>query len=132
MNSSRIPEGDRSVFEDEILARILDGAVMYDSLNISNLASMELVVRRRQLLADAHSLSPGAPSYLGAEHYMGQMYKVGDGIVVPTLTDHVSKQMQAQSQIMKEKRKLEEAKGKNRGPKAAPKSPPKGGGGNAA
>jgi len=48
---------------------------------------------------------------------------------VPTLTDHVSKQLQAQSQIMKEKRKMEEAKGKNRHPKAAPKSPPKGGGG---
>jgi len=103
--------------------------VTYDCLNISNLASMELVVRRRQLLADAHSSSPGAPSYLGAEHYMGQTYKAGGGIVVPTLTDHVSKQLQAQSQIMKEKRKMEEAKGKNRHPKAAPKSPPKGGGG---
>lgn len=129
VGSSRIPENDRSVFEDEVLARVLDAAVTYDCLNISNLASMELVVRRRQLLADAHSSSPGAPSYLGAEHYMGQTYKAGGGIVVPTLTDHVSKQLQAQSQIMKEKRKMEEAKGKNRHPKAAPKSPPKGGGG---
>ena len=124
-----IPEGDRSAYEDEVLARLLDQAVMYDCLNISNLACMELICRRRQLIAEAHSSSPGAPSYMGAEHFMGQTYKAGGGIVVPTLTDYVSKQMQAQSQILKEKRKMEEAKAKGRGkpPKGAPKSGPQGG-----
>eukprot|EP00435_Cladocopium_sp_Y103_P068559 s1270_g31.t1 len=51
INSSRIPDGDRSVYEDEVLARILDTAVTYDALNVANLASMELVCSRRQLLA---------------------------------------------------------------------------------
>lgn len=75
-------------------------------------------------MADAHSNSPGAPSYLGAEHYLGETYKMGGGIVVPALTDHVSKKMQAQSQIMKEKRQLAEAtKG---GGKKGPKAPPPG------
>ncbi len=130
IHGARIPDGDRSVYEDEVLARVLDQAVMYDCLNISNLSCMELVCRRRQLLAEAHSSSPGAPSYMGAEHFMGQTYKAGGGIVVPTLTDYVSRQMQAQSQIMKEKRKMEEAKAKGRGgkpPKGAPKSGPQGG-----
>ena len=68
---------------------------------------MEGVCRRRQLLADAHAGSPSAPSYLGAEHYLGETYKLGGGIVVPSLTEHVSRKLQAQSQIMKEKRKLE-------------------------
>lgn len=129
VSGSRIPEGDRSLFEDEVLARVIDAAITYDCLNISNLACMELVCRRRQLLAEAHSSSPGAPSYMGAEHFMGQTYKAGGGIVVPSLTDYVSKQMQAQSQILKEKRKMEEAKGKSKG--KAPKPPPKQGGGGA-
>ena len=130
INSAGIPPGDRSVYEDQLLARVLDTALCYDSLNIANLACMELVCRRRQLLADAHSGSPGAPSYLGAEHYLGETYKMGGGIVVPSLTDHVSKKMQAQSQIMKEKRKLSEATSLGKGGKKGqpvpvqPKNPP--------
>ena len=136
VNSSGIPSGDRSVYEDQVLARILDEALCYDSLNIANLSCMELVVRRRQLIADAHSGTPGAPSYLGAEHYLGETYKHGGGIVVPALTDHVSRKMQAQAQILKEKRKLAEnagkgGKGKNdkQPPKAPPPGKPSGGGG---
>lgn len=108
INSSRIPEGDRSVYEDEVLARILDTAVTYDALNVANLASMELVCRRRQLLAEAHSQNPAAPSYMGAEHFLGQTYKAGGGIVTPVLAEHVAKRLQQQSQIWKEKRKAEE------------------------
>ena len=51
---------------------------------------------------------------------MGQTYKQGGGVVVPTLTDYVAKKMQAQSQILKEKRKMAEAKAARK-PKAAPK-----------
>lgn len=122
VGASRLAEGDRSTFEDEVLARVLDLAVCYDNLNVTNFASMELLCRRRQLISDAHANGGGAPSYLGAEHYMGQTCKQGGGIVVPALTDFVAKKMQAQSQIMKEKRKLAEAKGGKKGnPKAAPK-----------
>lgn len=46
---------------------------------------------------------------------MGSRYKHGGAIVVPRLTEHVSKKLQADSQIMKERRKLEEAKGRGRG-----------------
>ena len=105
IGASRIQEGDRSIYEDETLARILDLAVNYDALNISNLGCMELVARRRQLIADAHSQSPGRPSYLAADHYMGQTYRSGVAIVTATLTDHVSKQMAAQSAIMNERKK---------------------------
>ena len=132
INSSRIPEGDRSVYEDEVLARIVDTAVTYDGLNVANLASMELVCRRRQLLAEAHSQNPAAPSYMGAEHFLGQTYKAGGGIVTPVLAEHVAKRLQQQSQIWKEKRKAEENRKfpKKLGPPSA-KAPQggKGGGG---
>ena len=75
VRSSRTPDGDRSIHEDECLARILDAAVCYDALIVANLACMELVCRRRQLLAEAHSQNPAAPSYSGAEHLLGQTYK---------------------------------------------------------
>lgn len=110
VGASRIPEGDRSIFEDECLARVLDAAVTYDCLDITNLCCMELVVRHRQLIAYAHSQSPGMPSYLAEDHCMGQPRRAGGGIVTASLTDHVSKQMAAQSKIMKEKRKMRKQK----------------------
>ena len=39
---------------------------------------------------------------------------MGGAIVVPSLTEHVSKKLQAESQILKERRKLEEAKAMTR------------------
>lgn len=129
VQQSRIPESSRAAYEDEALSQILDTAISFDSLQVRNLASFELLVRRKQLIADAHQYNPSSPSYDGAEHYMGSRYKSGGAIIVPSLTDHVAKQLQAESQIMKERRKLAEAKGAGRGrgnqpSKAAPKGGP--------
>lgn len=129
---SRIPEGDRAVHENEILSRALDLAISYDALNISNLASFELIIRRKQLLAEAHAYNPGAPSYEGADHYLGTTYRPGGGIIVPELQKHVSEKMHQESQILKEKRKQAElkgnGKGKNKNQPPPPKPEPKGAG----
>ena len=117
---SRIPEGSRAIYEDETLSHILGTAVTYDCLAVPNLACFELLVRRKQLIAEAHSYNPASPSYDGADHWLGNQFKPGGAIVVPALTEHVAKKMQAESQIMKERCKLEEAKGKAKG------KPPKG------
>ena len=122
IQQAKIPENNRAVYEDEILARILDTCIGYDCLNPANLACMELVVRRRQLIAQAHALNPSSPSYDGADLFLGNQYRAGGGIVVPTLREHVSKGMQAESQILKERRKLAEAKGHGRGGGQPPKS----------
>ena len=124
VQQSKIPDGARAIYEDQVLSQILDAAISYDCLQVSNLACFELLVRRRQLLAEAHSHDPMAPNYQGADYWMGSKYKHGGAIVINSLTEHVARRLQADSQIMKEKRKLEEAK-KLKGPKAAPK--PKGG-----
>ena len=129
---SRIPDGDRAVHEDEVLSRALDLAVTYDCLNISNLASYELLIRRKQLLAEAHAYNPSAPSYEGADHFLGTSYRPGGAIIVPELVDHVAKKLHQESQILKEKRKQQEAKGgkKGKGRGSAPNPPDsKGGGG---
>lgn len=96
--------------KDEVLAKALDLAVTYDALQVSNLASMELLVRRRQLIAQAHQYNPSAPSYDGADHFMGTTFRPGGAIVIQELTEHVSKQMHQESLILKERRKQAEMK----------------------
>jgi len=130
VSQSKIPDGDRAIHENEILSRAIDLAIQYDSLNISNLASFELLIRRKQLLAEAHTYNPSAPSYEGADHFLGTTYRPGGAIVVPELSKHVAEKLHQESQIMKEKRKQAELKGKGRGkPTIPPKADSKGGGG---
>ena len=123
VSQSRVPDGSRAIFQDATLAQILDTAICYDALNVSNLASFELLVRRRQLIAAAHCHNASAPSYDGADYYLGNRYRQGGSILVPALT--VSKKLQADSAIMKERRKLAEAEASA---KSAPKGSSKGSG----
>ena len=124
VQQSRIPDGDRAIHEDEVLSRCIDLAISYDALNIANLASFELLIRRRQLLADAHAYNPSAPSYEGSDHYMGTSHRPGGAIIVPELVKHVADKLHQESQIMKERRKQSEMKGRGRG--GRPFQPPKG------
>ena len=57
---AKIPEGDPAIYEDELLSKVVDIAVRYDCLNIVNLASFEMIIRRKQLLAEAHVGNPSA------------------------------------------------------------------------
>ena len=81
-----ILEGSRSIHEDEVLARVLDTAIMYDGFNIANLAAFELIVRRKQRMSEAHVNNPAVPVYDGADHFWGTTYRSGGAIVVPALT----------------------------------------------
>ena len=75
-----------SIHEDEVLARVLDTAIMYDEFNIANLAAFELIVRRKQRMAEAHVNNPAVPVYDGADHFWGTTYRSGGAIVVLALT----------------------------------------------
>ena len=112
---SRIPDGSRAIYEDETLSHILNTTITFDCLSVPNLACFELLVRRKQLIAEAQSYSPSSPNYKGADYWLGSQFQPGGAIVVPALTEHVAKKLQAESQILKERRKLEEAKGKAKG-----------------
>lgn len=129
VQTSKIPDGDRAIWENETLSRAIDLGIRYDCLNVVNLASFELLIRRKQLIAEAHVQSPAAPSYEGSDYFMCVKFRPGGGIVVPSLTEYVAKRMHEDSQVMKEKRKLKEAKdakgqGKNKG-NPQPSNPPK-------
>ena len=96
---SKIPEGDRAIFEDEVLSKVLDAAIKFDGYNVSNSLAFELIVRRKQLLCEAHVGNPSQPSYEASDYFMGTRYRPGGGIVVPSLTEHVSKRMREESQV---------------------------------
>jgi hypothetical protein len=121
--NAKIPDGDRAIYEDDILSKVLDYAVKYDALNIKNLACMEIIVRRKQLIAEAHVHNPGAPSYDAADHFMGFGYRPGGAIVVPKLSKRVSELMAADTAILKEKRKVQEARGRGGGGGGRGKAP---------
>lgn len=55
MRAKQIQEGDRISFEMKILIESLYIAGTYDQLNISGLASVEILVRRIQAIVDAYS-----------------------------------------------------------------------------
>ena len=44
VQQARIPEGDRAIYEDELLSKVIDTAGRYDYLNIVNLASFEMII----------------------------------------------------------------------------------------
>ena len=59
------------VFEHGVLSMAIDLAVNNDRLNVKNLLSFELLIRRLQLQESAISESPDNPSHEGTRHFMG-------------------------------------------------------------
>ena len=93
--------------------RALEHAATFDQVNVSELACMELLLRRAQLSELRHkerilSLDPaddfGDDSYL----YMGTGVTRGQLMIDPELENFVRKQMESEGGIMKERRKLQE------------------------
>ena len=115
VRTARIPDGDRSVHEHEVLARVLDSMVTVDQLNAPALQSAELVCRRIQVIEDAHSVSPSAPDYSAADEYMGWATHRQGAAVAPDLQRHVANAMRDKAAIMKESRKAKEEQKLRRG-----------------
>ena len=102
---------DRSRYEHEILSRILETAVTYDCLNVTNLACLEIAGRRLQLLEESHLEDPLHPSFEGARHFVGTGERRGGALIAPSLQAHVATQLAGEAAIAKERRKALEVKG---------------------
>ena len=70
--NSGIAPGDRSVYEDQVLAKALQLGATVDGLNLKNLAMAELLFRRRQLIMEVHSENVKNPDWGGWEHYTSE------------------------------------------------------------
>ena len=130
LRQAEISKGDRSVYEHECLSRILESMLVVDQLHVPALQSAELVVRRMQVIREAHRISPSAPDYSAADLYMGWKYRKATQGVDPGLAAHVASELKNEAAVAKEARKArEEAENRRRNPRG-PKKDPSGGGGN--
>ncbi|CAK0887158.1 unnamed protein product, partial [Prorocentrum cordatum] len=103
MRDAHVPDNDRVNHEHGSLMEILETALTYDQLDVSALASFEILSRRVQLLEEAYTSNPKAPRFDGSEHFQGLGRKVA--AVAPQLTSHVALQLQGEAAIQKERRK---------------------------
>ena len=86
----------------------------YDALNAGNLACLETVSRRLQLIEEAVAENPSAPSWEGASIFMGSVERRGGALMAPDLRAYVAGELGKEAAIQKEKRKAREAKPKGK------------------
>ena len=98
--------GDRSLYEAEVLVEALDAFMTIDQVNIANLMGFEILVRRYQLIKEAHRISPQNPDYSAADVFMGWGSRRHG--IMPALNAFVSKELNAQYTVAKEARKARE------------------------
>ena len=88
----------------EVITRVMEAFIMIDQVNVPNLVGTELLMRRWQVIREAHHISPGAPDYSAADIVMGWSYRRGDGMHQP-LARYVAEELKDQAAIAKEARK---------------------------
>ena len=108
VSNSGIPSGDRSIHEHFVASKILEVAATLDQLNIVSLTCFELLVRRVQLIEQAHVHSPSNPDYTSSEDFMGWGPQRGGALVAPHLRRHVAERARDRAAWMKETRKANE------------------------
>lgn len=105
---SGVPAADRSTHEHEVLFQCIELAATVDQVNVGSLISFEFLVRRLQLIEEAHVMAPNAPSYDGSEHWMGSGRRKGGVLVSPALAKHVATRAREETEVAKERRKAKE------------------------
>ena len=104
---------DAGVSEHELAMRALEHAMQFDQINVGELASMELLMRRAQLselkYKDAVLRNDPADEYGDdAFLYLGTGQTRGQVMVNPDLEEFVSAQLSKEGAVMKERRNLHE------------------------
>ena len=80
-------------------------------MDVRNLWGVETLARRIQPIEEAHHENPEAPSWDGAEFFIGTGERNGGALLAPSLRRHVAEELVREAAILKEKRKAREAKG---------------------
>ena len=114
---SGVGQKDRIVYEHEVIARAVEYLGTIDGVNLKTSVGVEFLLRRKQLLEEAVGENPEAPSYEGANHYMGSAERPGGALLDPRLRAHVANEMSREAAVLKEKRKAREVRGDGHGNK---------------
>lgn len=103
MRTADIPRGGRSTYEHECLSRIMEAMITVDQLNIGSLQSSELIMRRLQVIREAHRISPSAPDYSSADHFMGWKWKKATQGIDAGLAAHVAGELKMKPQFRRKR-----------------------------
>ena len=110
LKKSGVRTTDRSVHEHASICRALNWMLSYDQLNLPALASAEALNRRRTLIEFAHQGRPEAPSYEGAEDFLGVRESADGSIIDPALTQHAARRAASKAEVLKQQRLAAEEK----------------------
>ena len=109
IQKSRISQNDRAKYEHESLSRVMDFMILYDQLNVANLARAERITKRLMILEQAYR-EGDTPNYDGAAYMQGDEVAEDPSFVGFKVRRYVADQFKDDSQIQKEKRKANEEK----------------------
>ena len=98
---SRISPTDRTAYEIQSLARMLEVAGSYDQLNLPSVAAFEILARRWQLLLDANSRDPGDSRFEDEDLWAGSSQKVLG--IAPALSAHVASKTKEKAEMEKQR-----------------------------
>jgi hypothetical protein len=109
---------DPGVDEHKFLSDVVESALTYDQLNVSELLCFEHVARRYQMweeiyaqsLREAESGSGSADWLDERQIFLGQGRSKGHALVCPLLEQWVAEQLKSESAVLKERRKGREEK----------------------
>ena len=108
-HENNIKEEQRVAEQHEALSEVLDLAVQYDQLDVSNLACLEAATRRLQYYeAEERKKQEAKRDADGSEWFLGRSGKVGGNLVSPDLEKHVAERAARKASILKEQRKAQE------------------------
>ena len=107
-SSSWSSQTDKSIYEHSVLSEVSEKALCIDQLDVTKLCSLELCVRRLQLIAEAHRVNFTQPNYQGSEYWMSARSRKGGILVTPHLSRFVAEEQRQGNAIPREKRKAAE------------------------
>ena len=110
MAAFKLGPNDPVSIQHDMLSKILATMLTYDQLDISNLASAEMVARQLQLLEEKQAAAAATDS-TGAEEsalFLGAPTSHSAVLVAPDLKLWISQELAREASVLKERRKARE------------------------
>jgi hypothetical protein len=116
---NKLPDDQTTAVIHGVLSEIYEYMVIYDQLDVVNLASAECLLRHMQMTeARVKKLQESKRDFDANEYYLGRTRRTGGALICPALTKWVAEQATADSAILKEQRRAEEERKAQRGKKS--------------
>ena len=125
-SEAKVTNACPGVATHESLCKILQTALVYDQVDASNLACMELVVREIQMIEEKYAEKmEGEEGHRAEAHlFLGSSSSRGNVCVDPSLRSWIAEEMRGEAAVLKERRKAREERMLTRSPGGHDEKPP--------